>query len=85
MTAEEKREYSQSVQRLIECAASELGCDVGEVPHRFAESQYFSGHELLPDWIAYAWQDMSIDAKAVVVIFAKELHDQNEEGWFKHW
>ena len=44
----------------------------------------FVGRDLLPCEIIEAWSDLSLDAKAVAVLFAKSLSDENERMCDRH-
>src|SRR5262245_34217508 len=69
-----------TLQSLVASASTDIGCKAGELQARLAgDVSAFVGRELLPREVLEAWSDLSLDAKAVAVLFATSLNDENEQ------
>jgi len=61
--------------------AAELRCDMAELESRLASVNGFAGSEPLPPEIAECWDRLTLDAKAIAVLFATNLEEESNQRW----
>ena len=75
---------TEQLYAFLASSSAELRCEPTELTSRLAGPPDFIGHSLLPAEIIEAWSDLPITAKAVAVLFAAALDEENERRWDRH-
>lgn len=70
-----------AIKTLLEAASTEMRCNLNDLQQRLTGEPSFFGSELLPNEILAAWPELSLDAKAVAILLARILDDENERRW----
>lgn len=75
---------TEAPKNLLTVAAARLGCAVDDLRFRLSRRPDFDGHGLLPTEVIDAWESLPIEARAIAILFADSLNDENNrrlERW----
>lgn len=69
---------TESIYVLLGSAATDLGCEYGELTSRLAEPNGFGGWKRLPGEVIESSPVLSVESGAVAVLCGRLLEDRNE-------